>query len=37
MDYVARLRAIYGDYVMPDEEFDCLLRNAQSGVANDLG
>lgn len=37
MDYMARLRAIYGDYVMPDEEFDGLLKGSQSGVENDLG
>ncbi|HEV7402555.1 MAG TPA: hypothetical protein VGO11_06510 [Chthoniobacteraceae bacterium] len=36
MDYMARLRAIYSDYVMADEEFDDLLKNAQSGVENDL-
>jgi hypothetical protein len=36
IDYLARLREIYSDYVMPDEEFDDLLKNAQSGVENDL-
>ena len=31
-DYMGRLKAIYGDYVMSDEEFDEILGRSRSSV-----